>query len=304
MSLHTITIQQFLQHSVSSAYYFSHQLILTDHIENLERFKSPCRIDAVTILVCIGGEFDCSINLKNYHIGQDTLLVNLPDDILQIHQAKALDAYAIVISSDLFNKLEIDFKWRSNFYLNTRQNAICHLPHDELLGLKPYFSLLQRNIQQQRGETSTIIHQLLQAFSNTLISIIHHYRQCSDEKQTSISREEKSSVANQRNRQLFEKFMLLLKQHHACARGVKFYADKLCLTPNYLSCAVKEFRGKTVTEWVNEYVILEAKFMLKDADLSISSIAYTLHFSSPSAFGKYFKQQTGLTPKDYRNNRS
>ena len=299
MPLHTITIQQFLQHSISSAYYYGDNLILTDHIENLERFRSPCRIDAITILVCIGGEIDCSINLKHYHICHDTLLINLPDDILQIHQATAVDAYAVVISSALLEQLEIDFNWRSNLYLGTRQNAICSLPHDEVVGLKPYFTLLQTNILRQRTETPTIIHQLVKAFSNTIISLIDHYK--ADATDNGEAQSEPSRVVNQRNKQLFEKFMELVKLHHACARGVKFYADKLCLTPNYLSCAVKDFSGKTVTEWVNEYVTLEAKLMLKDVDLSISDIAYTLHFSSPSAFGKYFKQQTGLNPKTYRN---
>ena len=105
-----------------------------------------------------------------------------------------------------------------------------------------------------------------------------------------------------RNKQLFNKFMALLKLYYAYAHGVQFYADKLCLTPQYLSSAVRKYTGKTATTWINEYVILKAKIMLKDSDLSISDIAYRLNFSSLSDFGRYFKLQTGMRPKVYRNN--
>ena len=95
--------------------------------------------------------------------------------------------------------------------------------------------------------------------------------------------------------------MELVKQYHTRYRGVKFYADKLCLTPNYLSGVVKDYTGKTATEWVNEFVILEAKILLTDSELSIQEIAYQLHFTDQSAFGKYFKQLVGISPKLYRS---
>lgn len=111
----------------------------------------------------------------------------------------------------------------------------------------------------------------------------------------------KENVGMTRNKQLFNKFMALVKLYHTYARGVKFYAGKLCLTPNYLSGAIKEYTGKTAAEWVDEYVILEAKIMLKDSSLSIQEISYKLNFPSQSAFGKYFRQQVGVSPKQYRN---
>ena len=72
-------------------------------------------------------------------------------------------------------------------------------------------------------------------------------------------------------------FMALVKQYHTSHRGVKFYAEKLCLTPNYLSGAIKEYTGKTASDWVNDFVILEAKIMLKDSNISIHIIQAQLH---------------------------
>lgn len=290
MELHTLTIEKFGNRSLHSGFYYRNSLIVTDRVD-VELFKSPCRIDAIIVLVCIGGEMDCSINLKHYRIGTDMILVNFPDDIIQIHSAESLEAYAVLISSDFLTELEIDFKHRSDFYLDIRQKAVCLLPHAEIVTLKPYYMLLSDSIGRQRAETPEVIRGLVQAFSYTVISLMRLFRQQEEAEETS---------GMDRNKQLFNKFMALVKLHHACARGVKFYADKLCLTPNYLSGVIKEYTGKTATEWVNEYVILEAQIMLKDSDLSISEIAYRLNFPSQSAFGKYFKQQMGVGPKAYR----
>lgn len=290
-SLLTITIPQLLEHNVGTARFYRDRIVVTDRVENMQRFKSPCRIDAIVVLVCRGGEADISANLNHYHLQPDTIWVNFPDDILQIHDAQDLDAYAVLISSPYLDELGLDFKWRSDFYLSIRDNALCSVPHSELLTLRPYYPLLIRNMDTPCTETAEVMRGLVRAFSYTVVSLMHGYGRPG---------EELTDKVKLRNKQLFGKFMTLVKQHHICARGVKYYADKLCLTPNYLSGAVKDYTGKTVTEWVNEYVTLEAKVMLRNSDCSVSEIAYKLNFSSPSAFGKYFKAQAGIGPRAYR----
>ena len=83
-------------------------------------------------------------------------------------------------------------------------------------------------------------------------------------------------------------------------RGMQFYADKLCLTPKYLSKIVKEASGRSGPEWIDDFVILEAKNLLRYSDESIKEIAYKLNFPSASVFNKFFKAKTGLGPSDYR----
>ena len=80
-----------------------------------------------------------------------------------------------------------------------------------------------------------------------------------------------------------------------------FYADKLCLTPKYLSKLIKQASGRSAPDWIDEFVILEAKNLLKYTDLAIKEIVYKLHFPNQSVFFKFFKAHTGLTPSDYRN---
>ncbi len=292
MELYSLSIEKLQMRNQPSGLFFNNNLFITDHIDDIERFKSPCRIDAVTIFICTCGKVNCSVNLKHYQIGCNTILINFPDDIIQIHCAESLEAYAVLISSNFLKELEIDFRQLSDFYLDVRRNAVFQLPHAEIAALNPYYILLCNNIEKLKAESPAIIKGIVQAFSYTVISLMRSF-------QKQDNNEESSETA--RNKQLFFKFMALLKQSHGCHRGVKFYADKLCITPNYLSGAIKDYTGKSATEWVNEYVIMEAKILLKDSDISIQEIAYQLNFPSQSSFGKYFKLQVGIGPREFRN---
>ncbi len=82
-----------------------------------------------------------------------------------------------------------------------------------------------------------------------------------------------------------------------------FYAAQLNLTPKYLSTLIRQTSGRTASEWIDDYVILEAKNLLKYSTMSVQEIAYSLNFPNQSFFGKYFKNHTGQTPSGYRMSR-
>lgn len=104
---------------------------------------------------------------------------------------------------------------------------------------------------------------------------------------------------NTRSGEIFEKFIGLVKKYCAEQRRVGFYADQLCLTPKYLSTVVKEVSGKSATEWINEFVIVEAEMLLKSTNLTIQEISHKMNFPTQSFFGKYFKRVTGMAPSKY-----
>jgi AraC-like DNA-binding protein len=74
----------------------------------------------------------------------------------------------------------------------------------------------------------------------------------------------------------------------------------LSLTPKYLSQIIKASTGKSANEWIDEYVMLEAKALLKSTTMTIQQISDELNFPSQSFFGKYFKRCEGVSPKEYR----
>ena len=104
-----------------------------------------------------------------------------------------------------------------------------------------------------------------------------------------------------RNEEIFDKFYELVKEHCKKERSVNFYAQKLYITAKHLSTMVKKVTGKTAGNWIDGYVILSAKVMLRSSDLTIQEISQQLNFSNQSFFGKYFRQHVGMSPSDYRN---
>lgn len=96
-------------------------------------------------------------------------------------------------------------------------------------------------------------------------------------------------------------FMELLQNHYKKERTIKFYASKLCITPKYLSLLIKELTGRSASNWIDECVILEAKNLLRFSGLNVQQVAYELNFANQSAFGKYFKHITGMSPTHFQN---
>ena len=103
-----------------------------------------------------------------------------------------------------------------------------------------------------------------------------------------------------RKEEYAEQFLSDLSKNHKRERSVKFYADRLHITPKYLSGIVREVSGRLASEWIEEVVINEAKNMLSNTSMTIQEISDELNFSNQSFFGKYFKEHTGISPKAFR----
>ena len=91
-----------------------------------------------------------------------------------------------------------------------------------------------------------------------------------------------------------------VEENYRKEHSVKFYADKICLTPKYLSTVIYEISGKHASDWIQEYIILEAKALLKSTNMSLQNISDVLCFCTPSHFGRFFKRYTGYTPSEYK----
>ena len=98
----------------------------------------------------------------------------------------------------------------------------------------------------------------------------------------------------------FIKLIRLIEKYYMQERGVAFYADKLCLSPKYLSAVSKSVCGYTVQELVFRAIIRKSIFWLKNTNKSVQEISDDLNFPNASFFGTFFKKQTGLAPSYYR----
>mgnify|MGYP004524598083 FL=1 len=98
-----------------------------------------------------------------------------------------------------------------------------------------------------------------------------------------------------------KQFFLLLYQYGNEKRAIAFYAEKLSITPNWLSNIIKQKTGQTVNKWIMTAIIQNAKINLAYSDISVTALAGRLGFESNSDFSRVFKQYTQLSPSAYRS---
>lgn len=105
----------------------------------------------------------------------------------------------------------------------------------------------------------------------------------------------------QRVEEIFIGFLRLLPLHFAEHHDIGFYASQLNISTVYLSRVVRQVTGRTVIDYINQFLMMEASFLLRTSQLSVNQIAERLHFADLASFSKFFSRQKGMSPKDYRN---
>ena len=265
-------------------------IILSNNIEIKNKiFDTPCRLDGFVLLFCTNGEAEIQINFQEYKIHPGILVMNIPENVIYISNVNNLKVYPIVISSDFLKKMNIKMKDLMKLYVFAKKIPLVSLEYSEIMTLEKYYFLLEDIILSNEEHKKAVLEGLVQSLISKLNSIIHRF-------QNNIP----DSQSKKRNEEIFEAFIELLTRNEATERNLAYYADKIGITSNYLSKIVKEYTGRTAIEWIDEYVIFEAKTMIKHTQYTIQEIAYKLKFPSQSFFGKYFKRLTCMSPKQYK----
>ena len=255
-------------------------------------YKYPLRLDGLLIVVREKGESRFSINLKEFSMIPGDIVICSPGDLLQsvsnegIHQSQT-----IMISSDFLKEMYIGLNSFMPFFTSQKEHPVFHLTENEVKELGAFYQLVEESVGIEDYFQNDIVKRLLAAYLYKLGSILYRHR---PELQAAAAQPLK------REEILFKQFINLLAEHHCKERRVDFYADQLFLSPKHFSTVIKKVSGKTAGEWIDEYVILEIKTLLKYSPMSIQEVAYYMNFPNPSFFGKYFKHHTGMSPSEYK----
>jgi AraC-like DNA-binding protein len=163
-----------------------------------------------------------------------------------------------------------------------------------------YFDLLDANARLNSREGS---EQLSRSISRSLLTATLYQLMILSEECNPTQLTGEEPTGRQRSRRVIytHEFVRLVRKFFRQERTVKFYADKLCISPKYLSLVIKESTGRSAAEIIDEYVVLEAKNMLRFSSKNVQQVAYDLNFPNQSSFGKYFKHQTGMSPSEFQN---
>jgi len=155
----------------------------------------------------------------------------------------------------------------------------------------------------------TVVDQLALIASHTDMDI--HYRNHILLAQLSVGYEYLNYYRREQDRQwasdphsaLFSQFCDLVVAHYREQKDISFYADQLHYHPKYLSRVIRTVtHGVTPGQWIEQYVVAQAKrLIIAHPDLSLKQIAFSLGFTEPTSFYRYFRRVTGITAKTYRD---
>lgn len=258
----------------------------------MQVFRFPCRIDAFIIGVGTEGETSVSFNLHEFRLKKDSMFIFTPKNILQVNSQQYFKADVIAISPDFMRRINIDIKNMMPLFLKFVENPALTLTPEEGRSMRGMIAQIERETRGPETHFSfDIVSGLIAATIYKVGDIMYHYL---------AEHPEGQNNSHNRAEEYFKQFTHLLGEHFREERSVGFYARQLCITPKYLTTLIKRISGQSVSEWIDNYVILEAKTLLKYSTMSIQEIAYYLNFPNQSFFGSYFKRNTGMSPSQYK----
>ena len=263
------------------------ECIAANSASEMEIFRFPSRLNALIIGVGTEGETSLTSNLQEFRLKKDSLFIFSPKHILQVQSNNRFKAHLIVIAPDFLKRINIDTKRMMPLFLQFGSLPCMELTHAESQSLRSFISMVEQELKGSETDfSSEIIGGLIAATIYKVGDILTHYL---------TEHPEVDSPIHNRAEEYFRQFTELLGEHYKHERSVGFYARQLCITPKYLTTLIKRISGKSVSEWIDNYVILEAKTLLKYSNMSVQEIAYYLNFPNQSFFGSYFKRNAGMS---------
>jgi len=269
--------------------------ILDARLSNRHKpLKHPCRFDGFLLLYCKKGHMKINVNLTEFDIDEGMVFLSVPGDIIRVNEF--LDTpqddvryICVAMSREFVQGMRMDVNKLFNEGMFMLENPRMTLKNEEIeLScniLNSVIGILNSDIPYKKDAVCS----LMSALFYLLIGIWSENADKGMQAQTT------------RSKAVFDRFIKLVAEYHTRYRNVGFYADKLCLTPKYLSKLIKNATGRAAPEWIDQYVMLEAKNLLKYSTVTIKEIVYRLNFPNQSVFYKFFKARTGMTPTEYRN---
>ena len=266
----------------------------------VEAISEPIRFDGFFSMYCLSGHLKVTVNLKTYDMHPDSVFINLPGNIVNIsipgeEDLSGHNVIIILVSRDFMQNIRFDFNKSFQDSIHLLQTPVITLnPHQRDIA-EDYLNLAVKIIKSPLHNRKDVIGALISSLT---------YMSADVWRSNLTAATPATSGTSDRLSILFDRFIALVGEYSSSQRGVGFYAEKLCLTSKYLSKLIKQASGRSAPDWINSFVILEAKNLLRYSDLSIKEIVFQLHFPNQSVFYKFFKTHTGMIPSEYRKRKA
>ena len=282
---------------VSEVTHLSDEFIITKICgrDAFSLLQYPVRLNAYAAVYCTRGYFDIDINVTTYRVYENTLLLYIPGSTMQIRENEKehlmnSEAVLVVATRSFLQNGHINFDGLFNQGVRLLNNPCISVDEKGKRILTDYYNL----VSDLYRTSLTGAEEAICAIGTSLMYLLGNIWN------GELSRQQGSQTGLSRAQAKYEEFLSLVSENFMTEKSVAFYAGRMYITPKYLTTLVKSVSGRTATDWIDSFVILEAKNLLKYSDLTIKEIGYRLNFQSIPSFHKFFRKLTGMTPNDYR----
>ncbi|MDE7153627.1 MAG: AraC family transcriptional regulator [Muribaculaceae bacterium] len=271
-------------------------IVVLDNVNSVPQFNFPLVTSSIWSIVCLKGEIRLTVDLKEHQLTPSSLMVMVPGHTISSYSCSAdFEGFAI---NTTINSLESSLPLLSRIlicYKVFNEDPILKISQTDLQNQILFRDLLRNKLAERKTTyNKLILGNLCEAITVETLSL--YLRRLQPNAPASIKRT--------RAEELFYKFIVLIEDKFRYQRALSDYARDLCISTKHLSTLVKELSGRTASSWIDSYVILEAKQMLANTDLSIQEISEHLNFANQSFFGKFFKHNTGKSPTQFRKEKT
>ena len=269
--------------------YLVYDNVNIDILNNYTHF--PCRIQCGVLAYLNQGCVKSKINLWDYEVHQSSFVVVMPGTFIQIRDISPDTRISVLGFSSKFMKSMNFMKSFSKIAMPLFRNPVLVLDHEISELYADAMSLLARagRLGNNSPLTPSVISNIMGIFVESLSAII--------DKQKVLHKRE----AQSRDQVVLAEFLQLAFENYREEHKISFYAHEVNLTLSHFCNVISKTTGMTPQEIIMTMIIMDAKTQLKGTDATVSKIAASLGFPTPTTFTRYFRTYTGMTPQDYRN---
>lgn len=225
------------------------------------------------------------IDFNWYPVKENSLVYLTKDQVNAFEFSEKLKGFCLIFTEayfvDSFSNLTDDFVFRL-FNPDLFSPILQIPPNSDFLS---YFNLLLKEYENANAFNHKII-------INSLLSILFS-------KAESLKQNITFHISDSSKVILYQNFISLIEKNLSKSRNANFYAKELAISYKHLNAICKALINKTAKNVIDDLIILQAKRNLINSTTNSSELAYKLGFEDPTNFTKYFKKNTGLTPKSF-----
>lgn len=265
------------------------EFLLIDNLRDAPIPNEPRRINFIVIGICLQGKVSYTIDTQERIINKNDIIVISDRHVIDNYQSTPdTKGLCMIISNNFFNEIIRNVSDVSTLFLFSRNNPVVNATTKEVHTFINYFNVIKRKMSESDNHyRRDLVRTLTMAMFYDMSNVIYRVQHVTDTRQT-------------RADAIFTKFIRLVEENFKRERRVGWYAEQICITPKYLSETVKQVSKRTPNEWIDSFVTLEVRVLLKNSAKSIKEIAMDLNFPNQSFLGKYFKEHVGISPSKYR----